>query len=225
MNLFPKSIVLASLFSVSIFSNPFEIEDQTKDCIFAAALAGLDYEQHELPEATRALCAHIAHQSKKDVRNVKKNDVRIVVNSMTTQDRKTVYEAFTKEDKQIAIEGLFVMFLDEGNNDNLRHFVDRLLFLVFVGTPISEELQHILLNNKNEINYIRQIKRGVMNYITIKNELVKRWNKILGQVPDGLQEEVQRAVERRKQRFLRSQSVETLQKRILEAFKRKLDRQ
>lgn len=232
MKLSMKSLIFASLATFSSATMAFEnIGDHTKECIYATAIAAKDYPFEELPHVTKQLCQLIATKTKKSLDKITSGDIKKAINMLTSHERTAIYNAFQKEDKQITLEGLFVMFLDETNEDSLKQFVDKVLFLIYTGNPLSVELQTILLNNKDIVKYIREYKTSALALAKcggliskyakeVKEDLLGKYDIILKQVPEELQEEVKSAVAKRKARYIRSSDEESVKKEIEELEKK-----
>lgn len=235
------------VFTSSVFGDfskvGYNLADHSKECMIALMTAAKDHKAFsELTEHVCSLCEVIVKKAgKKYNAKTKKmvfangttltkeeveatffklnmKDIEKLIEGMSLSECQTFYSNMSKEDKLIAAQGIAIRFFDSANHqDKLKSTIDTILFMVYVGAPLSSEELHkelmSLLSNENikkEIDSIRREKFSVMNNMVIALKGIEsRADRLKKQLPPALIEEFVIAANMGKKRVLKGKDEKT----------------
>lgn len=231
MKLALQSFLLTSLFSFSVMNATFDITDHADESLLALVLAAKDYGPSDLPNITARICEEVKkalpprpRRKELPFKDATKNEIKKALSTFPKDVKHNMYHELTSEDKKIAVEGLFILFMDVNEDQNLKIFIDRLLYIIFTGQTFNEIIAKALTDKKVEVNYIRDYKLGISNILTAKRNLAARLETILKEIPEEVQQEFLYSVEKRKKHYTSGTNEQALIDKIYEMTRKRLER-
>lgn len=221
-----KSLIL-SLTLICSFTQArydFGIANYEHEAIAALTIAARDYNESDLPEATRTIYATIASSTGVDLKTLSNQAITNLVKSLSAETIKKAFACLSKDDKKIILEGVFVQYIDKDNTDNFKKFVELILFVIVAGNEFDATLTDILFKHKKELDELKSIKRGLLsNDLIIRNKLKSIFAKLNTAIPTAIKEEVEGNVNKRKSRFVKNDNdLKKLESMIIDITKKKL---
>lgn len=147
-----------------------DVRDCSKEIVCSMIIATKNKGREEFSERILSLKEEI--ESKLD-KKIEQSTFNEIMNVLNEYDCETIYYSLTKEEKEFAIEGLFLEFLNTRNKDNLKTYIERLIFIISKGTPIHDRLEMILKQNEKVVIEIKNMGRVTPALIAV------RWQKKL----------------------------------------------
>lgn len=161
-----------------------DVRDCSKEIVCAMIVGTKNKGEKELNDRVCSLKKEIEEKIGKSIEQSTFNDIMTAFNEY---DCETIFYSLNKEEKELAIEGLFLEFLNTRNKDNLKTYIERLIFVISKGTPIHDKLENILKQNEKVVIEIKNMGRVTPALIAV------RWQKkllVLGTVLEPVVSEI-----------------------------------